>query len=193
MARDTLQGRNTGRSIWKVPVWVALAAVAVPLAGSVLVEDWHWPPKAFVMLGMMVFGMAMLHQWASRRRGGGAYAIALGIALALSFGVLWSTFVHFVDTQRAAAFHFAVPVSVVVGMGIARLRPAGMGRAMGVTAVVQCVTMAAVLVLMRGRKPTVSAWTAQEWRGLAGNLVSAAMFGASSMLFRRASRAVGAP
>lgn len=188
-----MEGQVRARSMWTVSACVAAAVVSVPLAGSMLVEDWHWPPRAFVLLGAMVFGMAMLHQWASRRRGGGAYAIALGIALALSFGVLWSTFVHFVDTQRAAALHFAVPVSVVVGMGIARLRPAGMGRAMGVTAVVQCVTMAAVLVLMRGRKPTVSAWTAQEWRGLAGNLVSAAMFGASSMLFRRASRAVGAP
>jgi hypothetical protein len=173
-------------------VWVALAAVALPLAGSVLVEDWHWPPKTFVMLGMMVFGMAMLHQWASRRRGGGAYAIALGIALAVSFGVLWSTFVHFVDTQRAAALHFAVPVSAVVGMGIARLRPRGMARAMVATASVQGMTMGAVLVTMWVRKPTVASWTGPEWRGLAGNLVSAAMFGVSSMLFRRASRAAAA-
>ena len=53
--------------------------------------------------------------------------------------LLWGNFVQMADVNPLAAMYFAVPVVGLVGTAVARLRPRGMARALGVTALVSTV------------------------------------------------------
>ena len=185
MNSDTHHGGQR-RSLWKGPAAVAAIFLSLLVAASWRIDDWHWPPQAFVVVGGLVFTLGVVYQWVTRRWDTCEYRAAVGIAFVAGFILLWGNFVQMADVNPLAAMYFAVPVVGLVGTAVARLRPRGMARALGVTALAQISVLAVLVVLLMLRKPEVTTWTPPEWRGFFGNAMNGLMFAASALLFRKA-------
>lgn len=59
------EGNRNGqrRSLWKGPAAVAAGFLSLLGVASWRVDDWHWPPRAFVVVGALVFGLGVAYQW----------------------------------------------------------------------------------------------------------------------------------
>lgn len=181
-----MDGHTQARSLWKGPAAVAALILLIPLLGNHFVDGWNWPPPAFVVLGVLLFGIGVTYELVTRKVDTPAYRVAVGVALAATFVLLWGNFVQAADeVNPAALMYFWVPLVEIVGVAIARFRPNGMARALLATALAQAMMLAIVL----GRNPPVDAWTAGVWRGFAGNACFAVLFAGSALLFRKAGRA----
>ena len=187
MNSDTHHGGQR-RSLWKGPASVAALFLSLLVAASWRIDDWHWPPQAFAVVGALVFGLGVAYQWVTRNRDTFEYRAAVGIAFVAGFMLLWGNFVQMADVNPLAATYFAVPVVALVGTAVARLRPGGMARALGITALAQVSVLAVLVVLLMTRKPEVTSWTPPEWRGFFGNAMNGLMFAASALLFQKAGR-----
>ena len=187
--RVEIHGKRQRRSLWKSPAWVSGVIVSGLWLASLVVEGWHWPPGAFVVVGVLIFTMGFIYEWITRRRDSLAYRAAVGIAFASGFVLVWSSFVHMADVTPYAALYFGVPVVGMVGAAVARLRPDGMSRALFVTASAQVLVSLLVLMIRRNGNPQISTWAPPEWRSVVGNAVMTLLFIGSGLLFRRAGRA----
>ena len=185
MNSDTHHGGQR-RSLWKGPAAVAAGFLSLLGVASWRIDDWHWPPQAFAVVGGLVFGLGVAYQWVTRNRETFEYRAAVGIAFVAGFMLLWGNFVQMADVNPLAAMYFAVPVVGLVGTAVARLRPRGMAQALGITALAQISVLAVLAVLLMTRKPEVTTWTPPEWRGFFGNAMNGLMFAASALLFRKA-------
>jgi hypothetical protein len=181
------------RSLWKSPALVAAVIVTILLLASHFVDGWNWPPKAFVVVGALIFGLGFVYELVTWNRDAIAYRAAVGIAFAAGFLLMWGNFVQMADVNPAAAMYFGVPVVGMIGAGVARLRPNGMASALFVTALAQALVLVVVLMMLITRKPQVASWTPPEWRGFGGNAFNVMLFVASALLFRKAARAESAP
>ena len=193
-ADTTLAGRTDDdggrrRSLWKGPALMTVLILIIPVLGNHFVEGWRWHPAAFVVLGVLLFGIGFTYQLVTRNRDTIAYRAAVGIAFAAAFSLAWGNLVQWADVNPAAAMYFGVPIVGLIGAAVARLRPNGMARALFVTAIAQALVLAVVLMMLVIRNPQISSWTPPEWRGFAGNAVYAILFAGSGMLFRKAGRA----
>jgi len=175
-------------NLWKGPALGASIVVVVFLAASRVVHDWRWHPAAFVVLGVVVFGLGFVYRLLTRNWDGFAYRAAVGIAFFAGFGLVWGSLVQRADVNPDAVFYFGVPLLGIIGAAVARLRPKGMAWALFVTAIAQFGVLAVVVIRMVGRNPEVGSWTAPEWRGIVGNVISGCLFVASGLFFRKAGR-----
>jgi hypothetical protein len=180
------------RSLWKTPALTTALILLVPLLGNYFVNGWHWSPGGFVVVGALLFGICFSYQLVTRNRDTVAYRAAVGIALAASLSLMWGSLVQFVDVNRAAVLYFGVPIVMVIGAAIARLRPIGMALALFATALVQGSALAIALTIMLIHEPHITFWTPPELRGFAGNGVVLLMFVVSALLFRKAARSASA-
>ncbi|HTI73079.1 MAG TPA: hypothetical protein VMF06_24100 [Candidatus Limnocylindria bacterium] len=160
----------------------------IPLVASRLVRGWHWHPAAFVILGVLLFGIGLAYQLVTRNHDALAYRAAVVIAFVAGFLLTWSNLVQSFDVNRDAAMYFVVPVVGLIGVAIARLRPKGMAFAALATALTQTLVLAIVLIRMAYRYPDLDFWTLPEFRGLGGNAFLGLLFGASALLFWKVSR-----
>ena len=176
------------RSLWKTPALIAALLLLLPLLGSQFIEGWNWPPAAFVVLGVLLFGVGFAYQLVNRKRESIAYRAAVGIAFAAAFLLTWGNFVQMADLNPAAAMYLGVPLVGIIGAAVARLRANGMARALFVTALAQALVVAAMLISLILRNPQVSSWTPPELRGFGGNALFAVLFAGSALLFRKAGR-----
>ncbi len=180
-------GTGTGRrrSLWKIPALVTALVLLIPLLGNRFVDGWNWEPRAFVLAGALIFGTALTYQLATRNVEAIAYRTAAGIALVAAFVLVWMNFVQAADDINPAAMtYLLVPLVGIIGAALARLRAAGMARALFTTALAQALILTLVLI----RSPQVTSWTAAVSRGFALNALFALLFFASAMLFRTAAR-----
>lgn len=188
LAANTGSSGGRRRSLWKSPALVAALFVSILLVASRLVDDWHWPPGAFAVVGALVFTLGFTYELVTRNRDAIAYRAAVGIAFVAAFFLMWGNFVQMADVNPAAAMHFGVPLVGLVGAAVARLRPSGMARALFVTALVQASVLAVRLILLTAQRPQITSWTLPEWQGLGGNAFFALLFVGSALLFRKAAR-----
>lgn len=180
-------------SLWKGPALSAWILLLVPLVASRLVDGWRWPPAAFVVLGILLFGLGMAYKLLTRNQDAIAYKAAVILAIATAFLLTWGNLVQRVDSNPDAAMYFGVPIVGIVGAAFARLRPKGMAIALCATALAQASVMAVGLVMLLHRKPEVASWTGPELRGFVGNTVNALLFAGSAWLFWKAERGQPAP
>src|SRR3954468_17061241 len=82
------------RSLWKAPASVAAFSVLLTLLGNHFVDGWNWPPRAFVVLGALVFAIGFSYELITRNRGAIAYRAAVAIAFAAGFSLTWGSFVQ---------------------------------------------------------------------------------------------------
>jgi hypothetical protein len=181
-------GSGRRRSVWKAPALIAALFVSMLLLGARFVDDWHWPPRAFVIVGVLVFGIGIIYELVTRKRDELPYRAAVGIAFAAGFMLMWGNFVQMADVTPFAAMYFAVPIVGIIGAAVARLRANGMARALFVTAVAQALVLVIALIILFNQNPQVSAWTPPEWRGFGGNAINCVLFAGSALLFRMAGR-----
>jgi hypothetical protein len=186
---DTHVGRRR-RSLWKIPAFVTALILLIPLLGNHFVDGWNWPPGAFFRFGTILFGLGVAYQLATRTVDAIAYRAAVGVALAGAFLLAWVNFVQFVDGNPAAATYFGVPVLGAIGTAMARLQPAGMARALFVTALAQALALATALIIWN---PQATAWTPAVARGFGLNAFFAILFLGSALLFRKIARRETAP
>ncbi len=193
LADRTMAGRVNGgggsrRSLWKGPALTAALLLVPPLLGSYFVEDWNWAPGAFVVLGILLFGMGFTYQLITRNRDAIAYRVALCLTFGASFGLTWSSFVQMADVTTTAAMYFVVPIVCGIGAIVARFKPNGMARALFAAALTQALIWSVALMMLITRKPQVASWTPPEWRGFGGNAVLVMVFIGAALLFRKAGR-----
>src|ERR1051326_7160027 len=134
MAGGTHDGRGRRRSLWKSPALITALVVLILLLASHFVDGWNWHPGAFVVVGILVFGIGFAYELVTRNVDAIAYRTAVGVALAAAFLLVWANLVQFADVNRAAAMYFGVPFVGIIGAAVARLRPDGMARALFATA-----------------------------------------------------------
>lgn len=186
VARITKDGVRHPRSLWKVPVFIAWASVFMLLMASRIIDDWNWPPGAFIVVGILVFGVGLAYELVTRNNVSFAYRTANAIALTAAFLLTWSNFVQFADVTRAAAIYFTVPVVGLIGAILARLKPNGMARALLAASLTQALALTVVLIVLMTRNPWVTTWSAPELHGIAGNAFLFLLFGGSAILFQNA-------
>jgi hypothetical protein len=184
VAGGTGDGRERRRSLWKTPVAVTALFVLAGSLGNHFVEGWNWEPLGFVRIGIILFGFGLAYEVVTRNIDTIAYRAAVAVALVTALGLLWANFVQMADVNIAAAMYFGVPLVGIIGAVIARLRPAGMTRAMFATAIAQALVLTIALI----RNPHVTSWAPAVTRGFAGNAFFVMLFVGSALLFRAAAR-----
>jgi hypothetical protein len=157
----------------------ALAFLTVPLVASRVVEGWNWPPKAFVLLFVLLFATGMAFALVARRMGAWSYKAGVGVALATAFALGWSNMVHVADSENPANLaYYGVLVLGALGAGLARFEARGLART---TFTMAAVLAAIALLLPSGAPPELAR------RMAISHAVSVTLLLASGFLFRHAS------
>lgn len=188
LTAQTPESAGQRRSLWKSPAIITVLLLLIPLLGNYFVEDWHWRPGGFALVGALLFGICFSYQLMTRNIRAIAYRAAMVIALTATVLLCWGNLVQWADVNPVAEIYFGVPIVLVIGSIIARLRPNGMALALFATALVQASALFIVLIIMLIREPHVTFWTPPEMRGFGGNALNLMMFLTSGLLFRKAAR-----
>src|SRR5262245_26884921 len=114
----TDDGGGRRRSLWKSPALIASLIVLILLLASHFVPGWNWHPGAFVVVGMLVFGIGFIYELVTRNRGALAYRAAVGIAFAAAFLLVWGSAVQRADVNPDAVMYFGVPIVGIIGAAI---------------------------------------------------------------------------
>lgn len=193
LARRTDDGGGRRRSLWKGPAFITALILLIPLLRNLFVDGWNWDFRGFLFVGgvgTLLFSIGLTYQMVTRKLGTPAYRAAVGVALVAAFLLVWGNWVQAADdVNPAALMYLVVPMVGIIGAAMARFQPAGMARALFVTALTYALVLAIVLI----RNPPVSSWTAAVWRGFGGNAFFLMLFAGSAFLFQKAARGESAP
>lgn len=152
--------------------------MCVPAIAMRITDEVNWGPEDFVVMGAMLAALCFGLELAMRMSKRASYRFAAALALGGGFCMTWVNLAVGIvgEPGNPANLMFAlVLLLALLGAAIARLRPAGMARAMAATAMLQ-----GVVVLC-------AAWL----RSLEGVVVSAAfvpLWLLAALLFRHAAR-----
>ncbi|MEJ0053118.1 MAG: hypothetical protein WDN10_00090 [bacterium] len=141
-------------------VWAAVVALilAIPLALTLLGsgvdgDGWHWTFFDFVFMGALLFGACLVYELVAETRNNGAYRTAVGLAVATAVLLVWiNAAVGIIgdgDLDSPNGLYFAVLAIGFVSACIARFRPRGMARALGITALAQALVPVIALVFWK--------------------------------------------
>jgi hypothetical protein len=184
----SLQHDPWHRSPWRFALWavptILLATPALMMLQAA--EGWLWGPLDFVFAAILLYGATALVDLAIRRGGSNAYRFGAGIAVLVSFLLVWVNAAVGVigDEGNPANLLFVAGILLaLVGSALARFEARGMARAtLAASALTAAIAAAA----------PVFGWGADEPPGTAGltMLISgfALMWGLSSALFAKAAR-----
>jgi hypothetical protein len=182
--RSSMVSGTTYRSV----VGLTLGTVAIlmiPFVGMQVANDWNWSLFDFIVMGALIFGTGLTFVLITRKGGNMAYRIAVGMALAAAFLLVWINLAVGVigsEDNPANLMYGAVLAVGFIGAIIAELRPYGMVRALFATALTQAVV--AVIALILGLGSPVN--RPEQIVFLNGFFV--VLFVGSALLFRSAAR-----
>src|SRR4028119_918553 len=179
--RSTMSNRNAYRPV----VGVALATAFILLIPLLTAPDWSLAD--FVFAGALIFGTGLTSVLVARKAGHIAYRVAVGVALAAAFILVWLTGAVGIigsEDNNANLMYFGVLAVGIIGAIVARFRQQGMARALFATALAQA--LVAVIALIIGLSSPWSPPGLFETLILNGFFV--AMFAGSALLFRYAAR-----
>lgn len=169
------------KSIVRVVTWTGLILL-IPLFGNLFVDGWKWGVFDFVMAGALLFGTGMAYELIAQKGGTTAYRVAVGIALAAAFILVWVTLaVEIIGNDNPANLLYGGVLGVgIVGSAMVRFEPRGMARVLAAMALAQIMVPVVALIFWRTNfSPGVAAVF-----GLNGAF--AMLFVVSAMLFRHA-------
>jgi hypothetical protein len=170
---------------WRIARWtVAGTLLAIPALAMQVSDEVNWTVSDFVFAGVMIIGTGLLYEGVTKLSDSLAYRAGAVVALAAAFLLIWINLAVGIigneDDPHNAAYFCEVLLAAATAF-TARLRPAGMTRAMLATAGFQLLVTA--LAANDG-------WGASEPPGATGvlvlNLGFAALWLASAGLFRKA-------
>lgn len=130
-----------GGNRWRIAGWSAAAALLIaPLIAMQFTDEVRWDATDFifaaVLIGCVGIGLELAMRWGRN----GLYKAGAAVALGTAFLMTWiNAAVSIIggDGSPAGPLFLAVPVVAVACAAIARLKAAGMVRAMIATAVAQ--------------------------------------------------------
>jgi hypothetical protein len=142
-------GGRRGGSRSRKAVWGAAALILLlPLAAMRITGEMRWDAADFVVLGLMLGLACGGYELAARASESRAYRAGAGVALAGAFLLVWVNLavgiIGHEDNPANLMFGGVLGVAIL-GTALARLRPAGMARALAATAVAQVSVGAVVL------------------------------------------------
>jgi hypothetical protein len=141
----------------RLAVWGGAALLLLaPWVAMHVTEEVAWSPGDFVVFGAMLLLACTGYELATRLTGNRTYRLAVGIALAGAFLLIWANLaVGIVGSEGAPVnlLFFAIPLVGIIGALFARFRPIGMARALVATAIVQ--VLAAGIALVADGRDTV--------------------------------------
>lgn len=182
---------KTAHTVYRLaarPVLAAALLSMLPLAAMQVTDQVVWTPADFAFAGVLVVGTGVLYELAAMKRDDTVYRIAVGVALAAAFLLVWAVGAVGIigaSGDRADLMYGGVLAVGLIGVVLARFRPRGMARALFATAVAQA--SVAAIALIAGMVPAYN--SAYEILGLNGFF--AALWLVSAWLFRKAARVGG--
>jgi hypothetical protein len=177
--RSTMLNTNAYRPVGGVALATAFILL-IPLLTAPA-----WTLVDFVFAGALIFGTGLTFVLVARKAGNIAYRVAVGVALAAAFILVWVTGAVGIigsEDNNANLMYFGVLAVGIIGAIIARFRPHGMARALFATALAQALVAVIVLIFGLGLP-----WS-PPLEILALNGFFVALFVGSALLFRYAAR-----
>jgi len=185
MAAVTEQHGEGRVNPWRVAGWGSATLILLaPLVAMQFTDEVAWTGLDFAYATLLLLGVGIPLEIAVRKRGDGAYRLAVGVALVAAFLLMWiNGAVGIIGSEDNAANLMYVGVLAIgfISAVIARFRAAGMARAMFLTA--GGIALVGVVALAFSLDT--------RWQVMALNLFFVAAFTASGVLFGNA--AVGRP
>lgn len=139
---------------WRWMRWAVWGGAAflllLPAIAMRFTSEVDWSPGDFVVMGIMLGSVCVAFEIAVRVARSHAYVVATGIAVVNGFLITWSNLAVGIignEGNPANLMFFGVLLIGLAGAAIARLAPAGMARAMLVTAVAQAATSVVALLV----------------------------------------------
>ena len=175
------------KTAYRSVVGVALATAFIlllPLLAMQVTDEVVWDLADFVIAGALLLGTGLTYVLAARKAGNLTYRVAVGVALATAFILVWMVGAVGVigeDGDRADLMYGGVLAVGIIGAIVARFQPEGMARALLATALVQALVAVIALIAGKHQAPISSV---SEIIGLNGFFV--ALFIGSAWLFRHA-------
>ncbi|MFQ5890661.1 MAG: hypothetical protein ACE5JR_11495 [Gemmatimonadota bacterium] len=168
---------------------IALATAFIlllPLLTMQITDEVVWDLADFAVAGALLFGTGLTYELVARKMGSIAYRVAVGIALAAAFLLVWVNLAVGLigsEDELANLMYIGVLAVGIIGAIIARFQPHGMARALFATALAQ--TLVAVIALIAGMYQYPGS-SVSEIVNVNGFFV--ALFLGSAWLFRTAAR-----
>ena len=169
---------------------IALATgfiLLIPFVAMQFTTEVNWDLSDFIIMGMLLFGTGLTYELIARRAGRVAYRVAVGLALAAAFLLIWvNGAVGIIGNEGNPAnlLYGGVLAALVIGAAIARFRPRGMERALYATAFAQVLIPVIALIIW---PPSVVSWGAAGVFGVfIINAIFALLFVVSALFFHRA-------
>lgn len=117
---------------WLIVAFAPFAVLLIPLVGNWVVEGWNWSPGDFVFAWVVFAVVTFIYRLlATRRFANLAYKAGAALAILAGFLVFWFTAaVQIIGEENSANLLYMVMLLLgLVGVGVARFRPAGMANA----------------------------------------------------------------
>lgn len=167
MAHGTDDGGGRRGSGWRLAAWGGGAAlVLLPLIGMLVTDEMNWDLADFLFAGALVIGVGLAFEVAVRVSSSRAYRAAVAVALGAAFVLIWingAVGIIGSEDNPANLMYFGVLAVGLVGALIARLRPAGMARALVAVAVAQVLVAVIALATGEGFTGPITVFFAALW------------------------------
>lgn len=187
MAGNTETGRPLRGNRWRITAWaIAALLLLLPLVAMQFADEVNWTAFDFAFMGALLGGVGLGMELAVRKTRSAQYRIAAGTALAATFLLVWiNGAVGIIGSEQedANVLYGGVLAVALIGVIIARVRPAGMALAMGATALTQALVPVIALTL---ELSSIASVRSSEVLGLTGLFV--ALWLVSALLFHKSAR-----
>lgn len=181
---------NTDNALFKYTAGLALVTgllLLIPLIAMQFTDEVNWTLSDFIFMGILVFGTGLTYKLITRKLGKITYKIALGIALATAFLLVWvNGAVGIIGNEGNPAnlMYIGVLAVGIIGSLFARFQPKGMARTLFAAALAQALVPAIALIIW---PPQVVSWGAAGVFGVfALNAFFIMLFVLSALIFRHA-------
>ena len=128
-------------NVLRIAGWVAVAAMLVfPLVAMQFTTEVNWTASDFIVAAVILGGAGLGTQYLVGRSGSHAYRIGALLAILVMFLTIWSNLAVGIIGNENDPYNqlfFGVVLIGLVGMLVARFRPAGMAVAASVAAAAQ--------------------------------------------------------
>ena len=172
---------------WRAARWGGAAfLLLLPLVAMQFTDEVDWDETDFIVIGAMLAAACGTYELAVRMSRNAAYRAAVGIAVAAAFLLIWINLAVGIigsENNPANLMYAGVLAIALAGTIVARAEPAGMARALTITALAQA--LAGGIALATGAGVTGESWP-RDVIVLTG-FFSALWLG-SALLFRNAAR-----
>lgn len=159
----------------------------VPLLAMLFTNQVAWDLADFIVAGTLIFSTGLAYELVARKAGTRAYRVAVGMALAAAFLLVWINLAVGIigsEDNPVNLMYFGVLAIGILGATIARLRPQGMARTLFATALAQA--LVPMIALIINKPPVNSVEASMGVLGVLGlNAFFVMMFIGSALLFQR--------